>query len=125
MPFSVAIEQQGLTTVVRLGGELDIATAGKLRRTLLDLVTSDCAAILVDMAGVAFMDSSGLAVLVAGHKRARHEGIGFGVARLTPTVGKVFALTRADQLMPVLDEVGELPPEEDTVDSTGSPAAVV
>ena len=109
MTFSLSTQSYGTTRVVSLSGELDIATAPKLRRALLELLSDSPDPLLVDMAGVSFMDSSGLAVLVAGHKRAKFSNARFAVSRLGPAVAKVFALTRADQLMPVLDEIAEPP----------------
>ena len=104
MTFSLSTASHGTTRVVRLSGELDIATAPKVRRAIHDLLTESADPVVIDLAGVQFMDSSGLAVLVAGHKRANYQGGSFAVSRLAPPVAKVFELTHADQLMPVLDD---------------------
>lgn len=57
------------TTVVQLGGDVDAATAGALRRQLDDAVATGRPLVLVDVSGVGFFDSAGLAVLV----RVRRE----------------------------------------------------
>ena len=70
--FSVAIERQGPYCIVRLAGELDIATTSKLRRVLKErLVDAGEVNIVVDLTELDFMDSSGLGVLIGMHKRAR------------------------------------------------------
>jgi anti-sigma B factor antagonist len=107
--FSFDVESLGTVRVLVLGGELDIATTPKVRRVLHDLLAESADPLVVDLGGVGFMDSSGLAVLVSGHKRACVQGTPYAVSRLRPPVAKVFALTHADQLIPVLDEVTEPP----------------
>lgn len=109
MTFSVSIESRGTTRVVRLAGDLDIATAPRVRRAVLDLLADSPDPVLVDLGHVGFMDSSGLAVLVAAHKRAVFAGARFAVSRLGASVAKVFSLTHADQLIPILDEVADPP----------------
>ena len=69
--FSIAVEQDGSGSVVRIMGELDIATAPQLRDCLADL---DGATVTLDFSSITFMDSGGIAVLAWAMKRARHGG---------------------------------------------------
>jgi anti-sigma B factor antagonist len=71
LDFSLAVEQNGRGSVVRITGELDMATAPQLRQCLADL---DGAAVTLDFSGVTFMDSSGISVLAWARKRARQGG---------------------------------------------------
>src|ERR1700738_4079177 len=66
--FAVSIDASGVHTaaVVRLTGELDMATAPELEACLLALEGKD---IIVDMARLTFMDSSGIRVLLIAFKR--------------------------------------------------------
>jgi anti-sigma B factor antagonist len=62
-------------TVVAVGGEIDVYTAPKLRDKITELVGEGHYHLLVDMAAVEFLDSTGLGVLVGGLKKVRaHEG---------------------------------------------------
>jgi anti-sigma B factor antagonist len=56
--------------VVILAGEIDVSTAGELRTSLEPLGGR----VLVDLYGVSFMDSSGIAAFVATRKRLRASG---------------------------------------------------
>src|SRR4051794_25658657 len=58
--FSVVVEQDGRGSVVRIIGELDMATAPQLRECLTHL---EGTSVTLDFAGVTFMDSGGIAVL--------------------------------------------------------------
>jgi anti-sigma B factor antagonist len=58
-------------TVVRLVGELDAATAPRLRQELVALAEAGETRIVIDLASMTFMDSTGLGALVEGLKRFR------------------------------------------------------
>lgn len=61
--------------VIAVGGEIDVYTAPRLRDEIARVVSGGTHHILVDMAAVEFLDSTGLGVLVGGLKRVRaHDG---------------------------------------------------
>jgi len=63
------------TTVVAVGGEIDVYTAPRLRDKFTELVAAGSYDIIVDMQHVEFLDSTGLGVLVGGLKKVRaHDG---------------------------------------------------
>lgn len=69
-PLSIGVELDGSTVILRLHGELDLATADQLRRSIHTvLVEHDPHRLLLDVAELAFADSSGLSVLVWAHKQ--------------------------------------------------------
>ena len=59
----------GETDTVRFVGDLDIATAGALREQLLERSAAGVSPITVDLAGVEFMDSVGLSLLISAYQR--------------------------------------------------------
>ncbi|HEU5026407.1 MAG TPA: STAS domain-containing protein [Spirillospora sp.] len=54
--------------VVTLTGEVDVATAGRLRDHLAALIARGARHLVLDFAGVAFIDSSGLSVVAGVHR---------------------------------------------------------
>jgi len=63
------------TTVVSVGGEIDVYTAPKLRDKITELVAAGSHDLVVDLEAVEFLDSTGLGVLVGGLKKVRaHDG---------------------------------------------------
>ena len=63
------------TTIVAVGGEIDVYTAPKLRDRITELVADGVYTIVIDMEAVEFLDSTGLGVLVGGLKKVRaHDG---------------------------------------------------
>ena len=66
-------EVDGATARVTLSGELDLATAPQLRDHLSHLYASGVRVFVLDSAGVSFIDSVGLSVLLALFRRCREE----------------------------------------------------
>ena len=65
--FSLAVERNGDGAVVRVIGEIDLATAPRLEDCLRRL---DGQSIALDFSAVTFMDASGIGVLLATQERA-------------------------------------------------------
>jgi anti-sigma B factor antagonist len=62
---------------VTLAGEIDLATAGRLRETLMAAISRSHASetMVVDLAEVTFLDARGIGVLVESHLAARRSGV--------------------------------------------------
>jgi anti-anti-sigma factor len=59
---------------IRFAGDLDIATAAGLRDQLVNRRASGVSHLTLDLAGVKFMDSVGISLLVAAHNRVVEDG---------------------------------------------------
>jgi anti-anti-sigma factor len=90
-------------TLVRLRGDLDIATAPALRERLLVLLMLRPAmkALILDLSAVDFCDASGLAVLIGTHRRATLLGITLHLAAPRPRVAKLLHLTGLDHSLTI------------------------
>ena len=71
--LDVVLESVGNFSLIGLSGEVDVYSAPKLRETIKDLVDEGKYNIVVDLERVAFLDSTGLGVLVGGLKRVKHH----------------------------------------------------
>jgi anti-sigma B factor antagonist len=60
--------------VITVSGEVDLATAADLEGVIAEALSGSASVIEVDLAGVEFMDSAGLRVLVAARKQADDAG---------------------------------------------------
>lgn len=108
MDLRLDVTEQSGWAVLAVGGEVDVATAPRLRERLLSLVNDQKYRIVVDMTAVDFIDSTGLGVLIGALKRVRtHEG-DLRLICAQPRILKVFEITGLDQvfvLSETLDEV--------------------
>jgi anti-sigma B factor antagonist len=94
--------------LVRLTGDLDIATAPELRAHLLSLFEDGQLIVAVDLDQLEFMDSSGLGVLVGGLKRARTLDGQFALICSRERFLKVLRITGLDSVFPIYASVDSL-----------------
>jgi anti-anti-sigma factor len=73
--FAVTASTEGTVRVLAVRGELDIGSAPVLRDALLRLIADeDVPDLVLDLSGVTFTDSSGLAVLLMAARRWNDAG---------------------------------------------------
>jgi anti-sigma B factor antagonist len=91
--------------VVRPTGELDLSGAAVLEAEL-DRLGEDheLAAVVLDMRGLEFMDSSGLRLVVLADMKAREAGRRFVLVRGDETVHRVFEITRMSERLDFVDD---------------------
>lgn len=83
----------GARATIELVGDLDVAGAGRLRELGSSALSTDGVERLVlDMAGVIFVDSSGLGALIHLRSAAEAEGAVLILSGRSPTVRRVFEL---------------------------------
>ena len=107
MDLKIAVEEKDDTMVLRLDGEVDVYTAPKLKSRLIDLVDQGKFKIVVDLEKVAFMDSSGLGVLVGGLKRVRSHDGAISLICSQENILKIFRITGLVKIFPIFDNEGQ------------------
>jgi anti-sigma B factor antagonist len=85
--------------VVHASGELDAESGSQLRTILSEAFASRPEAVVVDLAGLLFIDSVGLSVLVSAHQRGDADGIPLEVHSVPPSCRRVFEITRLDEVL--------------------------
>ena len=86
------------TTRVQVTGELDLATAERLERTLRD-AQAEARQVVLDLRRLTFMDCSGMRVILGAAQRARQAGDRLTVVPGPAQVERVFTLTGADNVI--------------------------
>ena len=105
--FDVSVERTGTTAIVHLAGELDLATAPELEETLNGLHPG-CERIILDLADLEFIDSTGLRLTVVEHGRAAMDGREFVLAGAAGPVLQVLRLTGLDVTLPLAPDVASV-----------------
>jgi anti-sigma B factor antagonist len=98
--FEIARERRGTTVRLAVTGELDIATAPKLRELFAAERRDGAALIVLDLAEVTFMDSSGLHAVIDAHE----DGAGRLRIVLGPAAARVIDLTGARDRLPIVED---------------------
>ncbi|MGN9778464.1 STAS domain-containing protein [Micromonospora sp. H33] len=100
MTFSVTYaERDGDAAHVWLSGELDLSTAGEFNAVLDRLAAAGAHRFLVDLSGLTFCDSTGIAAFIRADNRAAAQG---GWLRLTGATGRVHRVLQVTGLAEVL-----------------------
>jgi anti-sigma B factor antagonist len=99
--FTVTTSTEGDAAVVAAAGELDAHTAPALAAAVDPLADRAQGALVIDLSGVDFVDSTGLGVLVGALKRVREAGGRLDVVVTSPRVLKVLGLTGLDVVIPL------------------------
>jgi anti-sigma B factor antagonist len=94
----------GDPTIVEIGGELDIASAPRLRESLLGTLREHGPTICVDLRGVTFLDCSGVNVLLATARRAWLKGGCLRVVRSSAQARRVIVLLGLQDMLTSDDE---------------------
>jgi anti-sigma B factor antagonist len=89
---------------IRLKGELDLSSAELLDREVTTLQSDGAKAVVIDLAGLEFIDSTGIGLLVKHTVRARRDG-GAKVLLAAPRgqVADMFRLAGLDRILPFTD----------------------
>jgi anti-sigma B factor antagonist len=100
-----SIEKVGPVHVVTLHGEVDAYTAPTLREDLRGLVEDEGASVVViDLAAVTFLDSSGLGALVGALRRLRERDGRLLVVQPRTAARRIFELTGLDAALDLYEE---------------------
>lgn len=94
-------------SVLAVAGEVDVATAPRLRERLVTLVNDGRTRIVVDLERVDFIDSTGLGVLVGALKRVRTNDGDLALVCTGPRVLKVFEITGLTKVFAIHGSVDE------------------
>jgi anti-sigma B factor antagonist len=93
--------------VVSIAGELDVATAERLREELDLTAERGARRVIVDLIGLTFIDSVALGVLTAGARRLRKEGGVFVIVSQDPRILRVFEITGLDRVFRIERSLAE------------------
>lgn len=102
--LELTTETDGTTVRLALEGELDIASAGQVERELTRIELDTPPTIVLDLRRLAFMDSTGLRIVVAADARAREQSRRLVVVRGPEAVQRIFRMTRLDERLAMVDE---------------------
>jgi len=99
----ISSDREGDVYTIRPTGELDLATAPILQGELERVEATDVRSIVVDLAGLTFMDSTGVRLLLSANARSRVDGGRLVLLRGPAAVQRVLKLSGVEPLLPFTD----------------------
>jgi anti-sigma B factor antagonist len=95
--------------IFHYSGELTLEVIDRLKGEMWQYLDSDpCAVIVMDLAEISFLDSSGIGFLVHLNNQRKEENKGFFLYKPSPQVRKSLSLVRLFDYFRVLEEDKEL-----------------
>jgi anti-sigma B factor antagonist len=91
--------------VLPLEGEIDLHVSPRVAASLDAIISQKPARVVVDLSGVSYIDSSGLAVLIEGMQKVETYGGKFLLAGLHDNVRPIFEIARLDQVFMIFPHV--------------------
>ena len=96
--LTICSERHDCTHVVAVVGELDVATAQRLDDALRSVEATDVEQVIVDLAGLTFVDGSGVHLIARAEERCRTTAKRLGLRPGPAQIQRMFALAGADTL---------------------------
>lgn len=97
---SVKLTIHADTLLATVSGEIDHHSAKAIRSAIdTSLAASAPEALVIDLSGVTFMDSSGLGLVLGRYTKATEAGIAFSVTGATERVRKIFDMAGLDRII--------------------------
>ncbi|MDT4939376.1 MAG: anti-sigma factor antagonist [Pseudonocardiales bacterium] len=94
---AVRVEHEGTTCFVRLTGEVDLAVAREIDQLGAAMIETTAASeVIIDMADVTFLDSTGIGALIALRNAAGARGLPLRVEHAGDRVRRILAVTGLD-----------------------------
>lgn len=111
LSLELSTSRYGPYSVVAVSGDLDVTSYRRFDEYLKDL-ERQTSQVVVDLAGISFLDSTGLSVLVRHWRDLVAAGGTFTVARASYNSARVLWTTGLVGRIPVVDDLADLPSQD-------------
>src|SRR5690625_7863442 len=101
MDIEYNVSDEGQKSIIKLAEEIDIYTAHKLKEALMPHTKSENNVLIVDLAEVDYMDSTGLGVFISVLKSTRENDSSFKITNLQERVLLLFTIKGMDVIMDI------------------------
>jgi anti-sigma B factor antagonist len=99
--FTITVGRHRDTVTVAVTGEVDTASGRLLREHLAALCEDRPATLVLDLSGVTFLDSSGVALLLSLWRTCRRDGVELLLARVSPVARRVLEVCGVAEQLPL------------------------
>jgi anti-anti-sigma factor len=96
-----------VTAVVDVSGEVHVSTATEFSLRLNETIVHGHRYLVLDLTDVAFIDSTGLSVLLNALRRVTRASGRMALVCTNPTVLRLFEITRLDSTFAIFADLGE------------------
>jgi len=90
--------------ILAMQGEIDLYESPVVKERLISMLERKPARLFVDLSGVTYIDSSGLATLIEALQRVQAYGGKFALYGIRDNVGNIFQIARLDQVFRIFPD---------------------
>jgi anti-sigma B factor antagonist len=98
----IDVSRDGERVVLRLDGELDLASVPLLESEVENATLDDPTMIVLDLRGLEFIDSTGLRAILSLDQRSTERGQTFALVRGSQQVQRLMNMTRVDEHLKII-----------------------
>ena len=104
--MEISVRQQNETAIIEVTGDIDLYSSPQVRQAILDTLNQKVAKrVIVNLTGVRYVDSSGVASLVEGLQLSRKSQVRFTLCGLNKAPKQVLELTRLVKVFEIFDNL--------------------
>ena len=112
--MKIQVRNLDKVSILDCSGDVDLYSSPHLREVMLTEIRPGGPSVLVNMSGVSYIDSSGIATLVEGLQLSRQTQTHFGLFGLRPNARSVLELARLHKVFAIFEN------ETEAVEKIGS-----
>jgi len=105
--FTVERSTRNGARILSPKGDVDLSRSPVLRSAIRDAYQEKPNRLVVDLAAVEYMDSSGVATLVEALQMSRQRGAELVLSGMKPRVRSIFEIARLDHVFTIVDDVAQ------------------
>ncbi|MCA9272621.1 MAG: STAS domain-containing protein [Phycisphaerales bacterium] len=105
--LEVVWESRDGTTILKPDGDIDLSRSPTLRTDIRRAFDDKPKRLVIDLSGVSYMDSSGVATLVEAMQLSRKSNAKLVLCSLTDRVHSIFEIARLDQFFTITTTLDE------------------
>lgn len=109
MTFRVDVEKRGIHTIARFHGDVDLHNVNDVRDQLIEIIDQTRYSLIIDMAKVNYIDSSGLGAMVTVQRKMKAKSGNFAFLGIPDDLQKVLKLSDLDKYFVVYEDDSEIP----------------
>ena len=113
MSLELRVRIVGVSAILVARGEVDVQTAVVVKQAVDRALSSGATKLYLDLAGVTFIDSSGLGAILGRHRLVTQAGGLLALVAPTEATRRLLVATRLDQVLDILDAAPVTVPERE------------
>ncbi len=95
------------TKILDVEGEIDVYTAPQFKEAVNKVIADGQKHLIINMAGITYMDSSGFGTLLSATKKLRPQGGTVNLVQCNRAIDRILKITRLNTVFATYDSVDE------------------